>query len=414
MIVRLFLTLIAGAAALAAAPAVRADFEAGSIGRVEQLAPDHFRCAVNGEVDQHKRNRQASWYYFAVYGRAGRELTIDLVNLPGEYNYRPGNLAINRATRPFISYDQQTWTALPDTAVEWNEAVPVLRIRFTPVRSPVWVAHVPPYTTRHLARLLDEIKGHPDLDMAEAGKSAGKRSIRMLTISDRERPDANKKVLWIMARQHAWETGTSWVMEGAIRFLLSDDPGARRLRDGYIFKLFPMADPDGVARGGVRFNVHGYDVNRNWDAVDPKLMPEIAALRKAVLAWKDQGHRIDLFVSLHNTNSDYIQGPLSAAGPGFRGMIERFAGLLAKNTRFDAKAPRDWPAGDTARGRMDACQGLFHDRGVPTLLLEQNVQPNARLGRPFGIEDYRGFGKQLVVAAAAAVGTGAESSPAQD
>ena len=163
-----------------------------------------------------------------------------------------------------------------------------------------------------------------------------------------------------------------------------------------------MADPDGVVRGGVRFNVHGYDVNRNWDTADPKLMPEIAALRKTVLGWVDGGGRIDLFLSLHNTNSDYLQGPLTAAGPPYRKMIESFAALLARDTIFAGKAPRDWPPGKVERGRMDACQGLFHDRAIPTLLLEQNVQTNARLGRPAGVEDYTRFGAQLARALAAA------------
>jgi hypothetical protein len=206
-----------------------------------------------------------------------------------------------------------------------------------------------------------------------------------------------------MARQHAWESGTSWVMDGAVRFLAGSDPAAARLRDSFVFKLFPMADPDGVARGGVRFNANGYDLNRNWDTIDPKLMPETAALRKAVLDWTDGGRRIDLFLSLHNTNSDYLEGPLSAAGPDYRQIVERFAALLSKNTFFDTKA-RDWPPGEVARGRMDACQGLFHDRAIPTLLLEQNVQTNATLHRPASVEDYRLFGAQLLLALGSAVG----------
>ena len=52
-----------------------------------------------------------------------------------------------------------------------------------------------------------------------------------------------------MFRQHAWEAGSSWVADGAIRFLLSDAADAARLRDRAIFQIFPMADPDGVADG---------------------------------------------------------------------------------------------------------------------------------------------------------------------
>ena len=69
--------------------------------------------------------------------------------------------------------------------------------------------------------------------------------------------------VWLMCRQHAWETGTSFVGEGAIRYLLSDE--AAPLRKSLVFKILPMMDPDGCARGGVRFNRNGYDLNRNWD-----------------------------------------------------------------------------------------------------------------------------------------------------
>lgn len=389
-------------AALLAGIAIHSDFENGSIGPV-QVAPDRFRCGVKGEVDQDQRNRQASWYYFRIDGAAGRTVTIELVDLPGEYNYRPGNLAINAGTRPFISYDRKAWTPLSDAAIEWESAGPLLRFHFTPAHSPVWVAHVPPYTSENLSALIAEVKKNPQAEVAAIGRSDAGRDLLLITITNRARPPDRKKVLWLMARQHAWEAGTSWLLDGAVRSLVRDDPDASRLRDRFIFKFFPMADPDGVARGGVRFNVHGYDVNRNWDTASPQSMPEIAALRKAVLAWADAGHPIHLFLSLHNCNNDYLQGPLTAAGPGYRGMIERFAALLSKATFYDGKAPRDWPAGEVARGRMDACQGLFHDRKIPTLLMEQNVQTNRRLGHPFGVEDYRRLGAQVVAAAASAV-----------
>ena len=85
-----------------------------------------------------------------------------------------------------------------------------------------------------------------------------------------------------MFRQHSWESGSSWVGEGAVRALLSAE--LSDLRNEIQWKIIPMCDPDGVARGGVRFNYKGYDLNRNWDVVDPE-MPEITAQRKAVADW---------------------------------------------------------------------------------------------------------------------------------
>ena len=75
----------------------------------------------------------------------------------------------------------------------------------------------------------------------------------------------------------------------------------------------------------MRFNANGYDLNRNWDTVDPRRMPEIAAQRKAILDWVDSGRRIDFFLTLHNTESeDYVAGPLSAEVQGFWGSLNGF------------------------------------------------------------------------------------------
>ncbi|HKE04433.1 MAG TPA: M14 family zinc carboxypeptidase [Blastocatellia bacterium] len=119
----------------------------------------------------------------------------------------------------------------------------------------------------------------------------------LLTITDESKPDTQKKVIWLMFRQHSWEAGSSWACEGALRFLLSADPITVQMRRTAIFKIFPLCDPDGVARGGVRFNANGFDLNRNWDAVDETKMPEIAAQRKAILDWVDAGRRVDLFLT---------------------------------------------------------------------------------------------------------------------
>ena len=50
----------------------------------------------------------------------------------------------------------------------------------------------------------------------------------------------------------------------------------------YSVYVLPMANKDGVARGGTRFNLRGKDLNRNWDKpADPRSSsPENAALER--------------------------------------------------------------------------------------------------------------------------------------
>jgi len=394
----IFAFVIGGFASLSALAAddpakitVSSDFEGGGIGKVEHVSGTHLRCAVEGESDQDKRNRQTSWFYFRLDGVKDKDLTIELTDLAGEYNYRP-----NRGVYmlPVYSYDDKTWRHVDHADFSPEEAKVTFRLK--PEADRVWFARIAPYTTQHLARLLEEIGKHPDLQASVAGQTVEGRPMRLLTITNSRVADANKKVIWLMARQHSWETGTSWNCEGALRFLLSDDPEAVRIRDRYIFKVFPMADPDGVFRGGVRFNLNGYDLNRNWDTVDARLMPEIFAQRKAVLEWVDGGHRLDLFLTLHNTESaDYIAGP-AAAQP----LAERFWKLLVDNTAFHSPDPptsdRPERSSPQAKGRMSASAALFHERQIPAFLMEQMVNSSPKLGRPPTVEDRLKFGAQLV------------------
>ena len=382
----------------AAAPiSVQADFEGGALGKVERVSEAHFRCGVKGESDQDGRNRQANWYYFRVDGAKGRPLTVDLIDLPGEYNYRPTRGAVTGDTLPWYSEDNRRWRQIE--TVEYQATTPLLRIRLTPRTDRIWIAHVPPYTNQHLRRLLSAFKKHPALHQHSVGRTAQGREMLLLTVTDERAPAAPKKVIWLMFRQHSWEAGSSWAGEGALRFLLSADPAAARMRRTAIFKIFPLCDPDGVARGGVRFNAHGYDLNRHWDAVDETKMPEIAAQRKAILDWVDAGGRVDLLLTLHNTETaEYLDGPPGEDG-AHRSLGQRLFRLLAESNTFaPTRPPRSAEASTTAgqAGRMTVIQGLSRDRRLPAFLIEQMIARHPKLGRQPRPEDRQQFGAELV------------------
>ena len=384
-----------------AAITFHADFEGGSLGKVDTVSPTHYRLHVLGEVDQDKRNRQASWYYFRIDGARGQDLTLDLVDLPGEYNYKPNKGAIVSETRPFFSVDDKTWTTLESTS--YDTAEPHLRLKIRPTADRFWIAHTPPYTTQHLNALLTSLKGNPHLSRQVVGKTVGGRDMPLLTITDRGQV-GTKKVIWILFRQHAWESGSSWAGEGAIRFLTSSDPAAVRIRQQAAFKIFPMCDPDGVIRGGVRFNANGYDLNRNWDLVDPKKMPEIAAQRQAILDWVDHGGRADMLLTLHNDEGpEYIGGP---PGQEHLPLLERFSKLIEASPVFQQNRKASLAETSTTAGkpgRMSFPQGMYHDRKLPAFLIELRCFLHPELGHEPNIPDRLRFGRDLVQAMASAV-----------
>lgn len=66
----------------------------------------------------------------------------------------------------------------------------------------------------------------------------------------------------ISSRVHPGESNASFIMEGIIDFLMSDDMEAQILRNQYVFKIVPMLNPDGVIVGNYRSSIGGYDLNR--------------------------------------------------------------------------------------------------------------------------------------------------------
>ena len=137
-------------------------FEGGSLGKVVRVTDTYTRCILDGEVDQDGRNRQVSWFYFHIEGSRDSEQTIEFTDLEGEYNYRPGNWSITPDTLPVYSYDGHHWSHAAKN--DWMAAASSMQLRIRPAGTEVWLAHVPPYTTRSLARLLDSIKGEHEVE----------------------------------------------------------------------------------------------------------------------------------------------------------------------------------------------------------------------------------------------------------
>ncbi len=373
------------------------NFEGASIGKIEVLVPTQFRCHVEGQSDERGRNRQATWYCFRMDRVRGKAIEVILTDFVGEYNDKPGACPMSRGLVPVFSDDGVTWRHFADESANWDEQTKELTLKFTPAGESVWISHIPPYTPANLKSLLEETARSAHACVESIGKTAGGRDLMMVTVTDLATPDEAKKTIWLQARQHAWEAGTSWVMEGAMRFAISDDPAAIELRKGFVMKFTPMLDPDGCAGGKVRFNSNGFDVNRHWDEVDLrdpkwlKLMPEIWYARKAILA-AHQARPIDLMVNLHNTETgEYVQ--TMADDEAVLKRMRRFEELLIERTSYD-------PPGRLTVGKVpsNTTNCLWSVAKVPVMLMEQRIGPSKKLGHKPTTDDRLAFGKGLIQA----------------
>jgi hypothetical protein len=160
----------------------------------------------------------------------------------------------------------------------------------------------------------------------ELCKSKDGHGVPALRIRQPGVKDAERRGIWIHARQHAWECGSSWVCRGVVDWLISEDPAAESLRKQATITIVPIMDVDNVERGCGGKNQKPHDHNRDWS--DTPVWPEVAAAMAAIQK-QAKAQRFDLFLDLHNPapgdHQPFFFVPagdlLSAEG---RGNLERF------------------------------------------------------------------------------------------
>ena len=280
-----------------------------------------YRVHLLYDHERDSPNRAAGHIHFRLVGRADSRITLEFVNLDNVWNGQPGSVAGELKTVA-ISADGQSWTTVP------TDALPGNRIRVTvtiPAGGALHLARMQPYRLSDLDRLLALARRSPHATVTTIGSTVQGRPLEIIRIG---RDDAPRRV-FLRARAHPWEAGSSWVMLGLVERLLRDDPAAARWRGAYTVYVLPMANKDGVARGGTRFNVNGNDLNRNWDRpANPQLVPENAALERWLEGMIAAGRKPDLAIELHNDG----RGLLHLSRPPVPGLTEH----LARMARLEA------------------------------------------------------------------------------
>jgi len=92
---------------------------------------------------------------------------------------------------------------------------------------------------------------------------------------------------------------SSYVMQGLIDCLVSDHREAVFLRNKFIWKIFPMINPDGVIFGNFRCTLSGQDINRQWKTPNEFLNPESFYLKNYIKNAAKSGEVFEMFIDLH-------------------------------------------------------------------------------------------------------------------
>lgn len=276
------------------------------------------------------------WFYFRVRGADGQALTLRIVNA-GASSYPEGWIGY----RACVSPDGEAWTR-----TDTGYADGVLEIRHRPPADELRVAYFAPYDDRrHQALVSRATAAGARADVL--GRSVDGRPIDRLTLG------TGRRQVWLLGRQHSGETMASWWMEGALDRLLDPvDPTAQALLTAATVHIVPLVNVDGAARGNLRGNAAGVDLNRQWHSPDPARAPEVAA----VLAAMDVAG-VDLSLDVHGDETlphvfvDGADVDPQATASQIAG-VERFkSALLAASPAFQTQVgyPPTY-AGDEAPG----------------------------------------------------------------
>ncbi|MEA3210314.1 MAG: hypothetical protein QOE70_3371 [Chthoniobacter sp.] len=295
------------------------DFEGGSA-RIESV--DRASRVIRFLPAGDPQRGWPCWWSIRVDGVAkGERLILDLggSDLParnnGEETGKPLAASWAMPERAAVSTDGTTWLQTEPGHRDGAR----MRYEVTGTGDPLWIAWGPPFTPQDTDVLLAEAERTiPEVKAFELARSREGRVVRGLRVS--ESAPGQGPALWIQARQHAWESGASWVARGLIEWLISTDLDATWLRQHAELFIVPIMDVDNVATGNGGKEENPRDHNRDWD-VKP-VYPEVAAAQQRLLAFAEAG-RLALFVDLHNPAPGDMRPFFFTSSPDVLGELAR-------------------------------------------------------------------------------------------
>lgn len=288
---------------------VSTDFEGGSalVESIDQAARV-IRLMPGGDPQR----GWPCWWFLRVDGAEKDErLMIDLggSDRPARNNGKDTGQPLDpKWTMPMkatFSTDRTTWRHTAPRQREGNRSL----YELTGTGGPLWIAWGPPFTPSDTETLIAQTeKVLPEAKGFELAKTREGRPVRGLRLGAmRKAPHG----IWVQARQHAWESGASWVARGFTEWLASEDADARWLREHAEIVVVPIMDVDNVATGNGGKEANPHDHNRDWD--DHPVYPEVAAAQRHLREWADAG-RLDVFLDLHNPGPSDLR-PFFYMGP---------------------------------------------------------------------------------------------------
>ncbi|MFT7488818.1 MAG: hypothetical protein ACI9OU_001216 [Candidatus Promineifilaceae bacterium] len=222
-----------------------------------------------------KGGAESLWYCFRVAAEGGESPAPAKLTITQQFFGTIEGGAVTDGARPVYQPEGQGWYRAHAGTVHVHADGRADVSWTVPYPAPgMEIAFSFPYGKHELDRLVSKAKGYWKRD--HIGLSQGGRFIERLS-NDYGQLSRKASGVYIMARQHAGETPSSWVMDGIL------DRTSREKKMSCMLWAVPFVDVDGVVHGGHGKGVAPADISQAWSV--PPARHEARVLQHDIQAW---------------------------------------------------------------------------------------------------------------------------------
>src|SRR6185437_1870784 len=254
---------------------VTANIPNGSVDVVDASSPTDVQLKLRR--DPGPDQLAIGYYHFRATGVKGQGCSFRILDvgsdaqarLAGREGYEDGWTN----TGPHVSYDRKYWFRIPGK-LEGRDYV----FRHTPEHDVCYYARWAPYPETRELDLIARSALSSRVRVATVCKSVKGMDVEIVTVGE---PWPDKRVCWVIARQHPSEMMGGYFIEGLLQRMTDEtDPVARQLLQKAVLYVVPNMNPDGAHLGHTRANGAGANLNREWVEPSEERSPEVYYVRQ--------------------------------------------------------------------------------------------------------------------------------------
>ncbi len=356
------------------------DFESYNVGSITY---DSAKNTITFEPYCNTINTEKVWFYFGITGYR----TDTILTLKGKYTnnyYAPNN--------PVYSYNNIDFFNIRANSINM-----INKYSLFPQKDTLYTATGFPYGYQKLINYLNSKKNDKHLTIDNSIISDSGRIVPILTITDKKLNKKNKKLIWIIGRQHAFESIANYVVEGMTEYLLSNECKKSKMLKKFVFKIIPMVDVDNVADGQSGRMSLPKDYNRDWATEKRNIIHQT----KIKIAESAKKFKYSYFFDIHSvfpggkTNNIFSYYDIYCRQPQTENMKKYWLKFnkIAGYTPKPINDAHDMPGGTSA----DWYNAMIYNNLNFSTTIECDWNFNSQ-GKVWQIEDYLLLGKNMIKA----------------